>query len=366
MKTIYKKDSVGKIRIIEVETNGAILIQRSWLIDWKLVTNQKECSAKNIGRSNETNWPEQAILESNAFIKDKLSQWYFETMEEALNEIVILPMLAKEYKKEKHKIDWNNTFAQPKLDGMRCLAIKQWNNLTLLSRQGKIIDTVPHIYQSLIKIEWDFILDWELYSHWQDFQTNMSLIKKYIAWESEQIKYHVYDIVDTNSSFNDRWMEKDVESFFWWYISWVETHRISNESELISIHSIFIQEWFEWTIIRWWNDWYEIDKRSSNLLKYKDFIDRAWVIIDVVPSDARPEQWVLVCKYLESEAWDEENNVSMDLDFKANLKFSHSQREEILRNKEEYIWKVVELRYFEYTQIWKPRFPVCVWFRLDK
>jgi hypothetical protein len=33
-----------------------------------------------------------------------------------------MPMLAKVYEKEKAKIDWDNAYVQPKLDGMRCLA----------------------------------------------------------------------------------------------------------------------------------------------------------------------------------------------------------------------------------------------------
>jgi hypothetical protein len=48
------------------------------------------------------------------------------------------------------------------------------------------------------------------------------------------------------------------------------------------------------------------------------------------------------------------------------MKFSHAEREEILINKENYIGKKAEIRFFEYTDGGIPRFPVCVGFRLDK
>ena len=48
------------------------------------------------------------------------------------------------------------------------------------------------------------------------------------------------------------------------------------------------------------------------------------------------------------------------------MKFSHAEREEILINKENYIGKTAEIRFFEYTEDGIPRFPVAVGIRLDK
>jgi hypothetical protein len=48
------------------------------------------------------------------------------------------------------------------------------------------------------------------------------------------------------------------------------------------------------------------------------------------------------------------------------MKFSHDEREEFLANKINYIDKISEVRFFEYSDTGVPRFPVCVGFRLDK
>ena len=142
MKTLYKRDSRGKIRIWQIYTQGALLIQESGLEDGKLVKHQKFCTPKNIGKSNGTDCNQQALLEMDSLIKQKLDEGYFETKELAESEKVILPMLAKSYDDEKHKIDWSkNVFIQPKLDGMRCLAhCKSNGDVELVSRDGKIID----------------------------------------------------------------------------------------------------------------------------------------------------------------------------------------------------------------------------------
>lgn len=59
---------------------------------------------KNIGKLNETSPEEQAILEANAKIVKKLDEGYFKSIEEANNGDVILPMLAKDFKIEEHKV----------------------------------------------------------------------------------------------------------------------------------------------------------------------------------------------------------------------------------------------------------------------
>ena len=52
--------------------------------------------------------------------------------------------------------------------------------------------------------------------------------------------------------------------------------------------------------------------------------------------------------------------------FGCGMKFPHKFREEVLINKEYYIGKTAEIRFFEYTEDGIPRFPVAVGIRLDK
>ena len=141
---------------------------------------------------------EQALSEIESSIAQKLDKAYFRTQQEAEEEEVILPMLAKVFDKEKKKIVWGSekapVWVQPKLDGMRCLAIIKNGTVTLMSRGGKEITTMTHIAADLSPLN-NMILDGELYAHGLSFQENMKLIKKYRPGESTKVKYHVYDMV---------------------------------------------------------------------------------------------------------------------------------------------------------------------------
>ena len=63
MITLYKKDSKNKLRVLQIFTKGAELIQRSGLENGALVEVKKTCKGKNIGKKNETSPNEQAIIQ---------------------------------------------------------------------------------------------------------------------------------------------------------------------------------------------------------------------------------------------------------------------------------------------------------------
>jgi DNA ligase-1 len=350
-KTLYKLDNKGKTRIWNIWTEDGMLIQESGILDGKLVQHSKQCKAKNIGKSNETSPEEQALLELESEYKGKLTEGYFETIDEAKSEVVLLPMLAKSYNDEKKKIDWSNCFIQPKLDGMRCLAhIKSNGDVTLISRDGKIITNMEHIMDDLSTIRQDIILDGELYAHGLSFQENMKLIKKYRPGLTEQIKYHVYDIV-TNKPFKDRKVRSYIKNLS--TCKEVSTYQINNESQLLAYHTINIKDGYEGSIIRHSNDNYKLNGRSSSLLKYKNFEDITLPIIDITPNEVNENHGTPWFEYKGKK-------------FKAGCKLSHYDRELLLLNKTKYIGRMGEIRYFELTDEGIPRFPIFHGFRLDK
>ena len=351
---VYKKDTKGKIRFIESYSLESTVYQISWLIDWKHTERKFIAKPKNVWKSNETSAEAQAALEAQAIVIKKQKEWFFTTIIQAENSNVIMPMLAKSYDKEKHKIDFNSdreVFIQPKFDWMRCLAMlnKETNLIELRSRKNRVISTLPHINEALMKHfkrNPNDILDWELYAHWLSFQENMKLIKKH-SNKSIQIKYNIYDII-IDKPFNERLQLVNMIHLESNYLVCVDTFDVSNEEDIKKFATIYTTQWFEWVMIRHWTDWYSINKRSSSLLKYKDFIDITQTVVDVIPSKKCPEQWIIVLDW-----------------YKASLKMSHKEREEILLNKEKYIWQTAEIRFFEYTDDGLPRFPVCFWFRLE-
>lgn len=354
---LYKKDTKGKLRYLKIWSEGSTIFNESGVLNTDSpIIHTKEAKPKNVGKSNATTAEEQAISEVNSFIARKLDEGYFKTVEEVENEEVILPQLAKDFDKEKHKIDWSNTYCQPKFDGMRCLAIIKNGKVTLISRKGKRIENMEHIEICLASLFTDFnlVIDGELYVHGEGFQTNMSYVKKYREGFSERIKFNIYDIVSPEQSFNQRFLgwgavllPEGLDSYP--SLNLVDTIKINSEEELKQNHSKFISEGYEGTMVRWGDEGYKINGRSSNLLKYKDFIDIQAPLLDVEPAEQRPEWGVPVFE-----------------GFKAGVRMTHEQREDLLKNKQNYIGKVAEIRFFEYTDDGLPRFPILVGFRLDK
>jgi len=355
-KKIYKSDSKGRIRILHVYTKGDTLFQESGLLDGNLITHESVCKPKNIGKINETTAEEQALAEANSKVMNKMSTGYFHTIDEAESKVVILPMLAKDYKKESHKIKFP-CVVQPKLDGMRALYNK---NTGFVSRKGKSIDTMKHIEDNLPDVSMDLNnnhLDGELYVHGETFQENMRLIKKDRGEATKKVKYHVYDII-LDLPFVERFkILKSLASVID-AIELVKTYVVSDEESLKSLHSEFISQGYEGTIVRHSDAGYAINKRDSQLLKYKDFIDITAEVIDVVPSEKNPEQGIIHCQF--------NGNNGMTALFGCGMKFSHKEREEMLLLKEYYIGQTAEIRFFEYSEDGIPRFPVCHGIRLDK
>ncbi len=368
-KTIYKKDNKNKIRFINFEVTGPMLIQSSGVIDTLCpIVQVKTCVGKNIGRSNETTPEQQALLEFNSRLKRKLDKEYFLTEEEAKTVTVILPMLAKKLEDEYSKIEWTNKdqhkYLQPKLDGMRCLVI----NDELISRDNKNImvtggGSMQHIVDELVElrklISEEIAIDGELYCHGISFQENMKLIKKKRP-NSTEIKFYVYDVISETNYMNRYDFIKRIISNDFKYITVCPTIRINSEEELNKYHDLFITRGFEGSILRVGSKGYEM-KRSSSLLKKKDFIDAAATITDIVPCEQRPTWGKPVCR-VDVKDGDLEIGVTFD----CNTKLSHADREYMLAHPEEFIGKTAEIRYFELTDKGKPRHPTYYGLRLDK
>lgn len=374
-KKIYKKDSSGKIRELEISTMDGVLYQGSGVIGTKnQILHKKLCEGKNIGKSNETSPIQQSELEAGSLFKEKMRLGYFETIKEAEEKggkDFLLPMLAKDYKKEAKKVKFP-CYAQPKLDGMRGLGEAEG----ITSRTGKPVETVSHINLSFIG---DEIIDGEIYEHGESFQGIMRKVKKYRQGETEKLKYHVYDLV-SDLPFPQRLLKLHALVQGCDNIELVHTSRINSEEELFEIHKQNLAQGYEGTMVRHSEEGYQVNKRSSQLLKYKDFLDETYTVIDVVPFESRPEQGTVKC-CLNTKKWFTLNSKG-DLSkisekefdgaefgfppFKTGMKLSHNAREEMLLNKHNYIGKMAEVRFFEFSEDGIPRFPVCVGFREDK
>ena len=195
-ETIFKRDSKGKLRFLTIYTEGSEVVQISGLMDTgSPLENRSQCVGKNIGKTNETSPESQAEAEAQAKLVKKLREGYYETPEEAQGGTLILPQLAKDFKKEEHKVHYP-CFVQKKYDGMRMLAIKKDGVVKLISRKGKDITTLNHIIEQLEDISIpDNIYDGEAYSlEIGTFQEQMKAIKKE-SKNTSKIDFNIYDIV---------------------------------------------------------------------------------------------------------------------------------------------------------------------------
>lgn len=360
-KTIYKVDTKGKMRYLEVSTFEGALVQISGIVGTDSpIKHEKFCEGKNIGRSNETTAKEQAVSQAESLIKEKMTGEYFSSQEAAENGVVVMPMLAKDFNKEIRKLRWGKEtmFVQPKFDGMRCLSFVHRDlPIKMMSRTGKEILGMDHIRKELegvrARMPLDvnlIILDGELYVHGENFQNNMRFIKKYKEGHTERIKYNVYDIVE-DKVFEFRKVRPYIVGFT--NLLEVSTYLIKSKEELDVWHKEFLKQGYEGTMVRLNNEGYKKNGRSSELLKYKDFLDLSLKIIDIVANENRPEQGTAVF----------EHNGNL---FKSGMKYSHADRIDMLKNKDRYIGKTAELRFFEYSESGTPRFPIMVGIRLDK
>ena len=312
--------------------------------------------AKNIGKKNETTIQEQAIKEATSAWKKKIkSENFVENIEDVDKIAFNPPMLA-------HVYDGNYTedmkFIQPKLDGIRCNMHFEDGDVIALSRKNNPFYTVEHIKKSIYEIlrEYPSIhLDGELYNHelHDDFNKVVSLVKKEKLKNEDYeevikfVRYNIYDLWDDNNPnliFSER--NSLIKELFenCEYVDIVKTDTILNHDDIEKYFKEYTSNGYEGAIIRK-NSPYE-HKRSKNLLKYKEFMEKEFEILDICEGKT---------KGFAEYAWvklNEEKNC------KATLAFSDEECAEMLYNKYKIIGKMASVKFFGYTNDGSLRFPV--------
>lgn len=238
---LYKRDSAGRVRTWYMVADRA---NARYAYDTGLQDGARTQSGWTtvVGKQGRTD-AEQVDFEVAAAYRHQLERDYFETEAEIDTPRVTFPMLCSKYKK------FSPGYGQPKLDGMRCIA----KATGLFSRQGKPIESVPHIFEALKPFfaeNPDAILDGELYNHGlrDDFERIMSLCRKSgksltpeILAETAVIQYHVYDYPSAPGGFSDRHDALRQNWFFPEVIQPVETIYCATQGDF---DALFI-EWLE-------------------------------------------------------------------------------------------------------------------------
>jgi len=273
---LYKYTTLGQIQSWQIFTSGDAYWTEEGIHE---ITKSDPtiCIGKNIGRSNETSPQEQAVLEAQAKWDKKIKSGYNEVLTKEKK--FFQPMLAHERAKYEKLLFTVRTFVQPKLDGIRA-----YEDKLLFSRTGERIVSCPHL-------ECGFIgLDGELYNHVlkEDFNQIISLVRKTkpdsadLANCAKLIQYWVYDYpYNSDLVFSERYklLQNDFKNFPDTY-KLVPMYEVFCLEDIEKYHEQFLSEGYEGSIIRLDLGGYE-NKRSKQLLKYKNWIDEEFIILDV-------------------------------------------------------------------------------------
>jgi len=367
--TLYSKKATNKILEwnIKVEKNkdkSAKIVIKYGQQNGKIITNERVITeGKNIGKSNETTPYEQAILEATSKWNQKKNRnGYVEILkieeDNKLDLSKIRPMLANKYENKKKHIKYP-CYVQPKLDGIRCLAYKKNNEIILMSRNNKLFANLDHIKTILLKNDFDYILDGELFTKNLEFGEISGLVRKEILDkdDSEKIKkiqYHVYDIININNmnqGFNERFQILNNFIKNNKIINIVKTEICDSHSSILEKYDNYVKDDYEGIMIRNFNGKYKLNYRSNDLLKLKPFHDADYKIVNFKEGDGRDKGCVI---------WICENKNKQE--FNVRPKGTLEERRKLFKNGSKYIGKLLTVRFQEIMDD-IPRFGVGITIR---
>jgi DNA ligase 1 len=309
--TLFKKTSTGAIQYWKIDAYekqgemtekeyapmyGVITTRYGQIgTENEQLTNDFIYSGKNLGKKNATTVLQQAEAEALAKWEKQKKKGYVESIAaaeagqtDALIEGGILPMLAHKFADHSKKIKYP-AYVQPKLDGIRCIAILKDGKCTLWSRTRKQITSMPHIIAEIeaMNIQGQYVLDGELYNHAlkSNFERIVSMVRQEEAADGHtDVEYHIYDLIEEKITFEQRWRwtEKSwdhINSNPPKYLKLVET-RLIEEDSVTEAFRDYRNQGYEGAILRNAKSLY-VNKRSYDLQKVKEFDDNEFKIIGI-------------------------------------------------------------------------------------
>lgn len=391
---IYKKTATGTLQqwqvlLLPQEEGGYLLTTASGKVDGAITQGRGKLITE--GKVNRTAL-EQAELEADSKFKKKQDEGYFMTKEEAMNNLVVLPMLAHNFEKRSHDIEFP-AIAQRKFDGVRCLAITQPDGtVRLMTRKGKDFPHLEHLRKQIqaLEIEPNMVLDGEVYSDSLTFQEATGLVRRetlkpardeevptndgrfdletgkpmmetvhIISDEDKmkQIDYRLYDAIlldEPKATFLDRYSKlaalfpssSEAEGRRMGNLVLTENFPLRSPADLTALHSQFTgDEDFEGVMIRNVRGTYDLNKRSKHLQKFKTFQDAEYEIIgfdEASGNDQGTVVWIV-----KTEAGQE---------FRVRPEGTREVRRAYFENGSDYIGKMLTVKFFELSDDGVPRF----------
>lgn len=372
LSTLFKKTSTGAIQEWTIETVGSTMKTHWGQVGGTIQsTSETIKEGKNTGKANATTPVQQAEAEAKSAWDLKLKKGYVFDIDKAeagkVDKIIeggIFPMLAHTIEKRGKDLKYP-AYVQPKLDGHRCIAICKNGKVTLWSRSRKPITGVPHIIKALEMIGGfageNFMLDGELYNH--EYHNNFEELTHFIRQQKpavghEVVQYHIYDL-PIEEDYHERFMR--LKTFFLNIppvmgasLKFVETVYVGSKDEMMKTYNRFVEEGYEGAIVRNAMGLYK-NKRSSDLLKVKQFQDAEFKIVDVIEGKGKlAGHGIFICATEKGE-----NN------FKAKLVGDLDNLKQYWTNPKLALGRKLTVQFQGYSRYGIPRFPVGLRFRKD-
>jgi len=381
-KTLFHKtntDAIVQWTIsVREEAGLGIITTEFGQVGGKLqVLHETISKGKSVGKKNATTAIIQAEKEAEARWKKQKKKGYVESIESANNDEVseeveggILPMLApnKSYPKDEdlQKRIVYPCYVQPKLDGMRCIAIIKNGICEVFSRTRHRIKTVPHVVEALQKQfpTGSYILDGELYSHEyrSSFEELISILRKDEP-DAEglhlTVQYHVYDCAEISTENTSVSMETPFKARFNALtkiltgntpeVVLVPTHVATSLESLNAFYDNYVELEYEGAMARNGDAPYESGKRSIHLQKMKPFEEREFKIIDINEGRGKDVGTAATFTCITDEG----------VEFRARLKGTYAKRRHLLNHPEEWQGKMLTVVLKRFTAAGAPYLPVA-------
>jgi ATP-dependent DNA ligase len=388
---LISKDSKGKIRVVNIsydwdkDLNGYVIRRFTSQYGGKITTQPIILvdKGKGIGKARRT-VSEQAKLEYDSRVNKYMDKGYKKLpksidlyTKEELDALLpeettdsegnLKPMLAKDFHDVATSVlekQW--WYASRKIDGVRCLMFVKDGEIHTSSRGGKNYDnSTYHITcnPKLKKFMLDnptLILDGELYIHGYSLQTLSGLARlKKETDKCDELQYYIYDVVDTNKTFEERLeildhikdelqLDFDPNKTFEdgdLQIQMVPHVKVEGWVQIKKTHDSYVKEGFEGAVIRRPDKKYGVNKRTNDMVKVKEYQDGEFKIIGF-SEGLRPEDMVFVCVTEDGK------------EFEAKPVGPRELKHEYLERIDEIIGKMATVKYFSFSDGGTPTQPV--------
>lgn len=293
----------------------------------------------------------------------------------------LLPMLAKTFNNTNNKI-FNKTpirIGQYKINGLRCIISAKRNNtdmfkpitLRFQSREGTYWNSLSNLEDYLLTvipneflnkmIDEDWELDGELYLPGYKVNEINHFVKDPKCKENKFIQYWCYDgIIDDTPQYRRLDILGQVfENKTYEFTSlnnhlnnkerfvYINNYTIENEDDAVKYRNLFIDLGFEGLILRDPDKEYQIGKRNSSMIKFKDVMEGSFKIIDIYPEGISRNIPLFLCK-------NDINNETFEVHINGTLK----DQEKYLYSKDKFIGKTLYITFGERSGVSRVPFHV--------